>query len=116
VARPFNGVRRPPRPNNSIASKLHRLNEAAKVEARAQDIKETLLRKSFPIKSEVYWRSHGHNHRGTVIQHGIGDRVLVVNEHTGNEVWVTLFDMIEWYMNAAKERGENPNGQDKIRR
>lgn len=69
---------------------LHRLRRQRKA---LDDKIDDVLRANWPADGPIAWKKAGLLQRGTVVRHGYGQRVLVRNDRTGKEVWITDYDV-----------------------
>lgn len=61
---------------------------------KAEQNVEKVLRRDYPVGSEVTWKRNG-IHRGVVVHEGSGDRVKVKNDKSGFEYWIYAYCIVD---------------------
>lgn len=70
------------------------LEQALYRERQAKDNVYVVLKRQYPVGADITWRLNGF-HCGTVLNHGYGGRVKVLNTSTGNERWIYAYCVVE---------------------
>jgi hypothetical protein len=79
-----------------------RLMKARAVVRAAEQLAEQVLREDYPAGGFVRWLRNG-AHQGTVMWHGVGDRIRVKNAATGKSLWITAGDICRAPLTAGKK-------------